>query len=273
MSLMSVDPQPSSGAGAHPDVLLAAAIAFELGPFARRLGLEPPAFSTIHGAHDGRRVSLISTGMGRPGDAAFEAALDTLRPAAVVNIGIAGALDLAHPAGSTWIVQEWRDPRPPHGTVATADEALSAELGNSLDRAGVSWGHARAVMVDEPLHDPSERDRIRDASDAHLVEMEGAAWAGIAARHRIPFAAVRVVSDHANRSLPGPKPTGGGRRAWLLHDDGTPRKLRLAWALLVSGAWLRPKHNMSKIKAAGGQFRQAVEALDGVAEALLPPSK
>jgi len=33
---------------------------------------------------------------------------------------------------------------------------------------------------------------------------------------------------------------------------------------------LRPRHHLSEIKAAGGQFRLAMEALEGVASALLP---
>ncbi len=208
--------------------------------------------------------------MGRPGDAAFRDAVHELRPGAIINVGIAGALDLTHPAGAPWLVTEWRHPAPPHEVAATASTQLSGEIGSTLDRAGVRWEQARAVMVDEPLHDTVERDRIRDGCGAHLVEMEGAAWADIAAAADIPFAAVRVVSDHANRPLPGPKPVGGGRRAWLLHDDGTPRKLRLAWAFLVSGAWLRPKHNLAEVKEAGGQFREALQGLEQVAEALFP---
>ena len=211
--------------------------------------------------------------MGRRGDAAFEDALRELRPAAVVNVGIAGALDLTHPAGSIWVVDEWRRAQAPYEVAATPDVKLAAHLGAQLDALGVGWGRARAVTVDDPLHDTSERDRIRAGSGAHLVEMEGEAWASIAAALEVPFAAVRVVSDHANRSLPGPKPLGGGRRAWLLREDGRPRKRRLAWAFLVSGAWLRPRHHLSEIRAAGDQFRQAIRGLESVAEALLPSSE
>jgi nucleoside phosphorylase len=251
-------------------ILLAAAVAFELRPFARRLGLEAPAFAIAHGKHGERHVSLLSTGMGRPGDDAFTAALRDLQPDAVINVGIAGALDEQHPAGSTWIVDEWRAPDPPHDRTATADPALSEHLAGLLSAAGWPCGRARAVMVDEPLQDPHQRDRVRARSGAHLVEMEGAAWAAIAKAMGVPFAAVRVVSDHADRPLPGPRPRGGGRRDWLLRDDGRPRKRRLAWALLVSGAWLRPRRHLAEVKAAGGQLRQAAAALEGVAGALLP---
>jgi hypothetical protein len=207
--------------------------------------------------------------MGRPGDDAFRDALRNLQPSQVINVGIAGALDEEHPAGSTWLVEEWHHPRPPHDLAARPDPALLQQLAGMLDGAGVRCGRARAVMFDEPLHDPAERDRVREGSGAHLVEMEGAAWAQIAAQAGIPFAAVRVVSDHANRPLPGPRPKGG-RRAWLMRDDGTVRKRRLALAMLFSRAWLRPRHHISEVKAAGDQFRIAMQGLEGVAGALLP---
>ncbi len=231
--------------------------------------MKAPASTIAHGTHGGKQVSLLSTGMGRPGDGAFRRALLDLQPTQVINVGIAGALDLEHPAGSTWIVDQWHQAQPPHGLAASADTELSSRIGTALDGAGITWGRARVVTVDDPLQDADERDRIRNGSGAHLVEMEGAAWADIAAELGVPFAAVRVVSDHANRPLPGARPQGG-RRGWLLRDDGTVRKRRLAWALLATRAWLRPKHHLSEVKAAGGQFRPAMKALDGVAEALLP---
>ncbi len=251
-----------------PDVLLAAAVRFELRPFARLLGIEALDSGLIHEPGGNRSVALLSAGMGRPGDEKFAAALRDLRPAAVINVGIAGALDLTHPAGSTWVVEEWRRHHHPHEAAARPDAALSAAVGDALTETGVTWGNAVAVTLDEPLHDAGERDRIREGSGAHLVEMEGAAWATIAAEHGVPFAAVRVVSDHADRPLPGPRPKEG-RRAWLLRDDGTSRKGRLLLALLASTAWLRPRHHLRELKAAGGQFREAVDGLDGVARALL----
>ncbi|MGD8329409.1 MAG: hypothetical protein PVJ49_08215 [Acidobacteriota bacterium] len=266
------NPSGETESSPRSHILLAAAVPFELRPFARRLGLEAPASAIAHGKHGERHVSLLSAGMGRPGDDTFAAALHDLRPGAVINIGIAGALDEEHPAGSTWLVDQWHRPQPPHELAARADEALCAELAGLLDGAGLDWGRARAVMVDHPLHDTAERDRIRAGTGAHLVEMEGAAWAGIAAAAGVPFAAVRVVSDHANRPLPGPRPKGG-RRAWLMRDDGSVRKHRLALAMLFSGAWMRPRHHLSEVKAAGGQFRRAMEGLEGVADALLPAAR
>ena len=173
---------PASRPARHPDssldVLLVAAFAVELRPFAQRLGLR--ASRTLSRATvGGLEVGLITTGMGRPSDAELRRAIEAFRPMAIINVGIAGALDLDHPAGSTWIVDEWRHAVQPHGTAGRADADLSALIATRLDAAGVVWQKAAAVTVDEPLHDADERDRILAGSAAHLVEMEGAPWAAI----------------------------------------------------------------------------------------------
>lgn len=266
---MLSDPTRAAPERERHHILLAAAVPLELRPFARRLGLEAPSSAIAHGKHGERHVSLLSTGVGRPGDKPFSDAVRALQPTVVINVGIAGALDEGHPAGSTWIVEEWRSAQAPHARVVSSDAHLCAEIGRSLAGAGINWGRAQAVMLDQPLHDQQERDRLRRGSGAHLVEMEGAAWAAIAGDLGVPFAAIRVVSDHANQALPGPRP-GGGRRDWLLREDGRPRTLRTLMALVLSGAWMRPGKQVDAIRTAGGQFRQAVAALDGVAGALLP---
>jgi nucleoside phosphorylase len=251
------------------DLLVAGAVGFELRPFARRLGIGEPLPRLASAELRGRRIAIACAGIGRSGDERVAEALRELRPAALINVGIAGALDRVHPAGSTWIVGEWRHPDQPQARAAVADAGLSERLGTWLDAAGIAWGQATAVTVDAPLHDVAERDRLCRAG-AHLVEMEGSAWAALAAGAGVPFAAVRVVSDHADRPLPGPR-TAVGRRAWLLRDDGTARRGRLLLAAMLSGAWLRPRHHYRQIKAAGGDFAAAARGLDAVAEAMFGP--
>jgi nucleoside phosphorylase len=268
MSELSANNKPAASGAL--DLLVAGAVGFELLPFARRLGIGEPLPRLASAEVRGRRIAIVCAGIGRSGDERVAEALRELRPAALINVGIAGALDRAHPAGSTWIVGEWRHPQHPHARAAVADAGLSERLGARLDAAGIRWGRATAVTVDAPLHDVAERDRLCRAAGAHLVEMEGSAWAALAAAAGVPFAAVRVVSDHADRPLPGPG-TAVGRRAWLLRDDGTARRGRLLLASILSGAWLRPRHHYRQIKAAGGDFAAAARGLDAVAEAFLGP--
>ena len=252
-----------------PNILFVAAVEFELRAFARYLQIDTSTNKVAHGSGDNGSVALLAAGMGRGGDKTFSDAIHNLQPEAVVNVGIAGALDKKHPAGSTWAVQEWRDPLHPHATTAHSDPALLEKVLRTLKQASIPCKRAIAVTVDEPLYDVNIRDRIRSGSGAHLVEMEGSVWAQLAAEHRVPFTAVRVISDHADRPLPGPN-SKAARRAWLAQDDTTTRKSRLSLALIASAAWLRPRKQLRELKEAGDGFSKAVHALDNVAHALLP---
>ena len=250
------------------DLLLAAAVTTELYPFARPLGIGEPFPETARARHHGREIALLAAGMGRAGDATFAGALSKLRPAAVINVGIAGALDTALQPGAIVVVSDWRAPLQPHETLARADDDLRAEIGRSLDAGGVRWATAPAVTVNSALHDPGERDALRSATGAGLVEMEGAEWASRAAEAGVPFAALRVVSDQADRPLPGTK-KAVGKRSWMLNDDGTARRGRVFWALATSRAWLRPRHHLRQLSAAGIDWASALASLEAAADALL----
>ena len=251
-----------------PDVLFVSAVEFELRPFAQHMEIEITSGNVTYARRGNRCIALLVAGVGRRGDENFSAAIRDLRPLAVINVGIAGGLHRKYPAGSTWVVEEWRHQVHPHSPAGRADATLSTKVANTLKETGIACGKGIAVTVDEPLHDAEERDHIRIGSSAHLVEMEGAEWATIAAEHRVPFAAVRVISDPADRPLPAPR-SKAARRAWLLRDDGTIHKRRFLLALIATTAWLRPWQHLRELKAAGGQFREAVDALEAIARALL----
>lgn len=250
------------------DLLLAAAVTTELHPFARHLGLGEPLQDMARARHHGREIALLAAGMGRAGDAAFVGALSQLRPAAVINVGVAGALDTALEPGTIVVVSDWRAPLQPHDTLAHADTALRAQICRSLDGGGVRWTEAPAVTVDAALHDPNERDAMHSATCAGIVEMEGASWAFCAGEEGIPFAALRVVSDQADRPLPGAK-RPVGKRSWMLNDDGTARRGRIFWALATSSGWLRPRHHLRELRAAGVDWARALASLEAAAGALL----
>ena len=253
-----------------PNILFVAAVEFELRPFARYLRVGgTPTNKLAHGSGENGSAALLAAGMGRRGDKTFSDAIHDLQPEAVINVGIAGALDKKHAAGSTWAVQEWRDPLHPHTTTAHSDTALLEKVLRTLNEASIPCKRAIAVTVDEPLYDATIRDRIRSGSGAQLVEMEGSVWAKIAAENSVPFTSVRVISDHADRPLPGPD-SKAARRAWMSQDGITTRKIRLPLALTASATWLRPRKQLRELKEAGDGFSKAVDALDNVAHALLP---
>jgi nucleoside phosphorylase len=249
------------------DLLITAAVANELRPFATRLGLSGPLPRLSRTEIIDCRIALLAAGIGRSSDAAFDAALQDLRPAAVLNVGVAGSLHPDRPAGTAVLVNEWRQAEPPHDVIATADIRLREAMAALLAEELVPWFEAAAVTVDRGLHDPDERDLIHAGSGAYIVEMEGGAWAQLAAARGIPFAALRVISDHANRPL-FKYLEQEFKRDWVLNQDGSPRKGRVLWALLSSGAWRRPRKDLKAMTAAGQDWAAAFEGLGKSAEAL-----
>ncbi len=150
---------------------------------------------------------LAIPGGGR--SAALEAAL--LAAAAggasgVISIGIAGALAEGVFPGD-WVVAS---------AVVAGDEALPTD---------VSWREALLARLpgatcgaflgsEAMLTEADEKRRRHAATGALAVDMESHVAARVARRLGVPFAAARVISDSADRSLPaavraGMRPDGG----------------------------------------------------------------
>lgn len=78
---------------------------------------------------------------------------------------------------------------------------------------------------DEPVMTPADKGRIYRGSGAVALDMESHLVARIAAERRIPFAALRAISDDARHAVPPIAMEG-------LRPDGTTDATRVAQALL-----------------------------------------
>jgi adenosylhomocysteine nucleosidase len=125
----------------------------------------------------------------------------------IISFGIAGGLapDLA--AGD-WVVAS--GVRSGNDVIAT-DRAWASRLLEILPNAV----HANVVGADAVIPEPAEKFQLYDETGSAAVDMESHIAAEIAAEHRIPFAACRVIIDAAHRALP-PAATLG------LRPDGSP---------------------------------------------------
>ena len=125
----------------------------------------------------------------------------------IISFGIAGGLapDLAT---GDWVVasgiRTGKD-------VIETDRAWARRLLETLPSAI----HAHVLGSDSVIAGAKEKLQLHDETGAAAVDMESHIAAEIAAEHRIPFAACRVIIDAAHRTLP-PAATLG------LRPDGTP---------------------------------------------------
>jgi adenosylhomocysteine nucleosidase len=139
--------------------------------------------------------------------AAKLAALDPAGLEAVISFGVAGALDPSLKPGdlviATGIVA---------GETLECDDGLKTRLMARLEPGQPLL--APIAGVDLPVLKPDAKAALHASTGAAAVDMESHLAAAYAARHALPFAAIRVISDSAAHVLPpvaalAMKPDGG----------------------------------------------------------------
>ena len=142
---------------------------------------------------------------------------------ALISFGIAGGLEPGLAPGTIMIAGAIRD----GATRFTADAAWVASLAHALPQARV----AEIAGVDEAVCDIRSKVELRARTGAQAVDMESHIVGRLATRHRLPFTALRIVSDPAERALPaaalaGMRPDGSTDiGAVLLSLAREPRQL------------------------------------------------
>jgi len=191
-----------------------------------------PRILTLSGAGDASGLAL-----------ALEAAVAD-KASAIISFGLAGGLAPGLAPGTKLVA----------GAVVTeagarycGDPVWSHRLSGALGGAMI----ADIVGVDAPVAGPAEKRAMHSKTGAHAADMESHIAARIAAAHKLPFAAFRVVADPADRQLPHAalvaiKPDGslalGAIAGSILRDPGQVPQLlltaldaRVAFAALFRG--------------------------------------
>jgi len=140
---------------------------------------------------------LTATGDGT-GNAARGAArlCDAAHPAALIGVGVAGALTAGLKVGDLVAGLRVRDAS---GEAPAPDARLLAWALSSGAKAGT------LVTVAAPVVTPAEKAELARSLDGEtfgVVDMESAAWARTAAQRKVPYVVVRAVSDLADEELP-----------------------------------------------------------------------
>jgi futalosine hydrolase len=192
-------------------VLLAVAAPKEMDAVLAGLGvsmLVPPAPWQVHAVRP--RVHVMLTGVGKVNAAgAVAARLDPARHAAVLSVGIAGALDSSLPIGTALAAQAciYADEGlgTPEGFVSCAAMGFPALAGLSSNDIPVDGAIQRALAPFARLEriatvstcsgTDALRDQVRQRTGAAAEAMEGAAVAHVALRLGVPAGELRVISN------------------------------------------------------------------------------
>jgi adenosylhomocysteine nucleosidase len=174
---------------------------------ARRAGLEAMAAGGRQGAAAEAAELLVGRGVG-----------------ALLSFGLAGGLD----------------PELPPGTIVLADLVFSDDGGPLAcdaawvqELAGVLPPFAQRSVFGSPgpVYSATVKQRLFRATGAAAVDLESVAVARVAARHRVPFAAVRVIADPAGMSLPSAALAGFAETTRVAHGRVAAELLRHPWQL------------------------------------------
>ena len=112
-------------------------------------------------------------------------------PSAIVSVGYVGALDPALEVGQIFLARRLKR--------IGEKVDYQGELPAFPNAEGVAQG--TLLTIDRVAQTRQEKGMLRQ-SGADAVDMEAYAVAGEAAKRRVPFYCVRVVSDHANTDFP-----------------------------------------------------------------------
>jgi hopanoid-associated phosphorylase len=159
----------------------------------------------------------------------------------LISFGVAGGL-VPHLRPGTCVVAStiFHDKNQFH-----TDRSWSRNLLELIPNAA----HGGIVGVSSPVADPDAKGALHTATGSVAVDMESHIVAGIAAKHGLPVAAIRVIADSATCALPrsalvalrpnGTIDIGAFTSSILRAPNELPTLLRIARYAIVSGFALR----------------------------------
>lgn len=172
------------------------------------------------GTLEGCPVVVVRSGIGKVNAAlCVQQLVDRFRIRAVINTGIAGAMDPRLHVGDFVVSRDavehdfdatyfgYRPTQIPQMETSdfTADPELVAAVHRAWDAMDKDWEEqilieGRVASGDQFIADPAVKARIAALCQPACVEMEGAAIAHAAAVNHLPFAIIRCMSDTADDS-------------------------------------------------------------------------
>jgi adenosylhomocysteine nucleosidase len=191
-------PGPGEAASKRPSIAIVTALGEELeGILQQARGVRRRPDGLLEARFGSAPTLLTATGDGA-GNAARGAArlCDSAHPAALIGVGVAGALTASLKIGDLVAGLRVRDAS---GEAPAPDARLLSWALSSGAKAGT------LVTVAAPVVSPAEKTELAASLDGDtfaVVDMESAAWARTAAERGVPYVVVRAVSDLFDEELP-----------------------------------------------------------------------
>jgi adenosylhomocysteine nucleosidase len=193
---------------------------------------------------------LAVSGIGRAAAAAAAQALVDAGVSALMTFGMAGGLDPKLTPGSVVIPGELIST---DGTRYTACREWREQVAAAV-RALRTVSEGNLLTSTHAIETPADKAAAFRGTGAAAVDMESAAVAEIAAKHNLPFIAVRVIVDTAADMLP---------RAVVAASLGG----RVRFVRLIGGLILAPREIASLIRLAQ-RYRIAMRSLHAIGSQL-----
>lgn len=159
----------------------------------------------------------------------------------VISFGVAGGLAANLRTGDWVVASSVLDAQVPHATDAVWSSSLVATIPGAT--------YAPILGVDAPVAEPAMKRQLHITTGACAVDMESHVVVRLAAAHGLAFAAVRVIIDPAERTIPPAALLG-------MRADGSAN----AWAVLRDLA-VRPSQFLSLVRLAVDSFAARAELL------------
>ncbi len=154
----------------------------------------------FRGDFSGREVILVESGIGY--SHAMNACIHMIErfsPFVILSFGLAGSVDMTMRVGDILLATHllWVKDTETLEVVKTysLDERFIDIISNFLDKYDLEFTLGKVLTVPYFVFTFEQRYRIGRKLKVKAVEMEGAAIAGEALKHRIPLMALRVISD------------------------------------------------------------------------------
>lgn len=166
-----------------------------------------PFCHLYQGKYRKRDVLLAVTGMGRErAEIATRFILERYPVSTLISLGFGGALDEELEVGEVIVCSTLYcgNGLMPAGTNSAlhSDAHLVSLMAKATDDSGLRSCCGSSVTVAQPVSNPEVKEKLGKALRAHIVDMESYWIARIAAERKIPFTAIRAVSDTRHDSLP-----------------------------------------------------------------------